>query len=406
MIAVLTRIFGFERLALAEDVAQDAFCRAVETWKIRGAPANPSAWLMTAAKRRAIDVLRRERTASDFAPQLASALASEWTLVPTVTELFGAGAIEDDQLRMIFSCCAPALSETAQIMLVLNLVCGFSVAEIAGAFLSGQAAVEKRIARGKKALAAAKELFDFDDAAFAARLDAVHAALYLLFNEGYHGASPRDAVRVELCREAMRLGLLLSEHRLAATPATFALCALMWLQAARLPARTDASGELRSLLEQDRGLWDRALIERGLRFLDLSAQGDAITPYHVEAAIASVHARAATCEATDWSAIVTLYDRLMRLKPSPVVALNRAIAVGQAEGPARGLEAIRAIAGRDRLERYPFYFAALADLEQRAGDDAGAARDFTRAAELARNPMERRFLTRRSAECSADPTGV
>lgn len=403
MIAVLTRIFGFGNLALAEDVAQDAFCRAVEVWKIRGVPDDPAAWLMRTAKNRAIDVLRREKTARAFAPELTRLIESEWTLVPTVGELFEPGAIADDQLRMIFSCCRPELSEPSQIMLVLNLVCGFSVGEIAGAFLSGHAAVEKRIVRAKKALAAAQHLFDLADHAFAERLDAVRAAVYLLFNEGYHGASPQKVVRAELCREALRLGRLLCEHRLTGTAETLALAALMHLQAARLPARIDTDGDLRPLPEQDRRLWDRQLIARGLQLLDRSATGELVTPYHLEAAIASVHAQAASIDDTDWPRIVEFYDRLLQIRPSPVVALNRAIAVGRAEGPARGREAIGTISDRSRLSQYPFYHAALGEFELLAGNGAAARTHFEKAMAAARNPAERRFFARRARCCTPEP---
>src|SRR5271154_5099057 len=248
MVAALTRIFGVHNLALAEDVVQDAFCRALEVWKFRGMPENPSAWLMATAKHRALDVLRRERTAQTFAPELGRLLQSEWTLAPAVEELFEPNAIKDDQLRMMFSCCHPRLTEEAQVALVLNILCGFSVDEVAGAFVSSHAAIEKRIARAKKVLAGSKRLFEIADAAdFSARLGAVHRALYLLFNEGYHGASAESAVRVELCQEAMRLNALLFDHPLAAIPATYALSAMMCLHAARLPARLDASGNLSAL---------------------------------------------------------------------------------------------------------------------------------------------------------------
>ncbi len=365
MVASLTRIFGVHNLALAEDVVQDAFCRALEVWKLRGVPENPSAWLMKTARNRAIDILRRERTARTFAPELGRLLESEWTLTPVVDEIFGAHAVKDDQLRMMFSCCHPRLSEAAQIALVLNISCGFCVSEIARAFFSSDAAIEKRISRAKKVLAGSKKLFDLSDLDFSARLAAVHRALYLLFNEGYHGASAESVVRVELCHEAMRLAGLLLEHPLASTPATHALAALMCFDASRLPARLDASGNLTSLFDQDRSRFDPKLVAEGQRLLQRSAEGSELTEYHVEAAIASVHAGARRAEDTDWGRIASLYDTLMTIRPTPVVALNRAIAVAQHEGPERGLEEIRAIADRDRLASYPFYHAALGDLELR-----------------------------------------
>lgn len=400
MVAVLTHVFGVHNLALAEDVVQDAFCRALEVWKFRGMPENPSAWLMTTAKNRALDVLRRERTARTFAPELGRLLQTEWTLAPAVEELFEPHAIKDDQLRMMFSCCHPRLPEETQVALVLHILCGFSVSEIASAFVSGHAAIEKRISRAKKVLAGSKKLFDVSGAEdFSGRLPAVQRALYLLFNEGYHGASAESAVRGELCREAMRLTGLLLEHPFAAIPATHALAALMRFHAARLPARVDASGNLSSLFDQDRSRWDSQLVAEGQRLLDLSATGEELSEYHVEAAIASVHAMAHRIEDTGWINIVSLYDKLMAIRPSPVVALNRAIAVAQHEGPERGLEEIRAIANAGRLAKYPFYFAALGELELRCGRHEIAHEHFRAAVALARNSMERRFFDQRVAAC-------
>jgi RNA polymerase sigma factor (sigma-70 family) len=400
MVVALTRLFGMHNLALAEDVVQDAFCRAIEVWKFKGVPANPSAWLMATAKHRAVDLLRRERTARTYEPELTRMIESEWTLVPTIHEVFSAHAIQDDQLRMMFSCCHPRLREDARVALVLHILCGFSVGEIAAAFVSGQAATEKRITRSKKVLAQSKKLFDVTaPGEFSARLPAVQRALYLLFNEGYHGASPETAVRAELCREAMRLTAMLLEHPLGKRPSTYALAALMDLHAARLPARVDAAGNLNSLLDQDRSQWDQRLVAEGVRLLEVSAKGSNVTEYHVEAAIAAVHARAKRMEDTEWGAIVALYDTLMKIRPSPIVALNRAIAVAQEEGPERGLEEIGLIPYRERLDGYPFYWAALGELELRRGGYEVAREHFGTATKLARNAMERRFLEQRVRAC-------
>jgi len=405
MVATLTRIFGVHNLALAEDVVQDAFCRALEVWSFRGMPENPSAWLMATAKNRALDVLRRERTARVFAPELGRLLESEWTLAPVMEDLFAANAIKDDQLRMMFSCCHPRLPEEAQVALILHILCGFSIDEVAGAFVNTHAAMQKRITRAKKILAGSKRLFDVTLAAeFSARLPVVLRTLYLLFNEGYHGASPEAAVRAELCREAMRLVSILLDHPLGKTPATHALLALMCLNAARLPARIDSSGDLHALFDQDRSQWDRQLVGEGSRFLELSAAGSELTEYHVEAGIAAAHAQAARAEETDWKLIVSLYDTLMTLNPSPIVALNRAIAIAQDEGPERGLEEVQSMGDRDRLVAYPFYFAALGELELRCGNRETARRHFSAASAVARNPMERRFLSGRIAVCERDAT--
>ncbi|HVI07370.1 MAG TPA: DUF6596 domain-containing protein [Candidatus Binatia bacterium] len=404
MVAALTRVFGVHNLALAEDVVQDAFCRALEVWRIRGAPENPSAWLMTAAKHRALDVLRRERTARTFAPELGRKLDSEWTLAPTVEQLLSAGAVKDDLLRMMFSCCHPRLTEEAQIALMLNILCGFTVDEVAHAFVSGHAAIEKRITRSKRVLAGAKKLFDLTKAEeFDARLPAVQRALYLLFNEGYHGASAEAAVRADLCHEAMRLASVLMESPQGRTPSTYALAALMCLHAARLPARVDSAGNLSPLFDQDRSQWDSRLIAEGQRLLDLSATGPALTDYHVEAAIAWVHASAPSFAETQWSEIVALYDTLMALRPSPVVALNRAIAMAQCQGAESGLREIRAIADAARLAKYPFYHAAMGELESRCGRGEAARGHFQTALDCARSPMEKRFLARRVAALESDP---
>jgi RNA polymerase sigma-70 factor (ECF subfamily) len=396
MVAALTRIFGFHNLALAEDVVQEAFCRATEVWAFRGVPENPSAWLMATAKNCALDVLRRERTARTYAPELGHLLESEWTLAPMIEEAFAPKAIKDDLLRMMFSCCHPQLAEEAQVALILHILCGFSVDEIASALVSTHAAIEKRITRGKKTLAKSRKLFDVTaPAEFASRLPAVHTALYLLFNEGYHGANPEFAVRSDLSREAMRLTAVLLENPLCALPRTYALAALMCLHAARLPARIDASGNLSSLFDQDRSTWDQQLIAEGISFLDRSATGSELSEYHLEAAIASVHATARGIDDTDWSKIVSLYDSLMTIHPSPVIALNRAIAIAQRDGPDRGIEEIEAITDRDRLKSYPFYWAALGEFELRSKRYETANGHFHSALALARNEAERHFFSQR-----------
>lgn len=399
IVAALSRIFGLGSLALAEDVAQDVFCRALEVWKLRGIPQNPSAWLMKSAKNRAIDLLRRDSTARNLVPELGRLLESEWTMVPTVNGMFEAETIKDDQLRMMFSCCDPGLSEDTQVGLMLYLLCGFTTSEIANAFLSKRGAMEKRITRGKAALATSNRLFDMADRELPQRLSAVHRALYLLFNEGYHGTSP-SGVRSELCREAMRLAALMLDNPVTSSPVTYALCALMWLNAARLPARTDSRGALIAFANQDHSLWDASLIAQGNAFLDRAARGEDVSEYHLEAAIASVHSSSPRGEETDWSRLVWLYDMLMNVRPSPVVALNRAIAVAQDAGPQRGIEEIRAIAHSERLASYPFLPAALGELELRAGDLENARKHFHEAATLARNPMERRFLEQRESAAS------
>lgn len=398
IVAALVRLFGVHRLALAEDVTQDAFARAIEIWKADGIPDNPGAWLMTAAKRRALDALRRERTADAHAALIAHELDAAR---PLLDEAFTEHAIRDEQLRMMFSCCQPGLAEEVQVALILNILCGLGAPEIANAFMVGRAAVEKRIARGKKTLASSLGLFDLGDADFAPRLSAVRRALYLLFNEGYHAASGDQAVRRELCRDARRLVGLLLDHGPAATPETWALAALMALHAARLPARVDAAGELNPLAEQDRSRWDRDLLAEGFALLARAGRGDRLGAFHVEAAIAAVHAVAPSLRETNWVAVVELYDMLVAIAPSPVVALNRAIAIGERDGAEEGIAALRAIDAGAAFARYPFHAAALAELEMRRGNARAAMMHFGDALALARSEAERKFLERRLEKARA-----
>jgi RNA polymerase sigma-70 factor (ECF subfamily) len=403
MVATLTRVFGVANLALVEDVVQDAVCRALETWKIRGVPDDPGAWLMRTAKNRALDRFRREQTARVYEAQVTRHVESEQALRAQVDEIDPAATIPDDQLRLMFSCCDPRLTEESQVALVLSILCGFSVAEIASAFLSRHEAVKKRITRAKAHLAGSKKLFELSDDDFAERLSSVQRALYLLFNEGFHGSSTDATVRAELCDEAMRLAALLAENPLTAKPATFALCSLMFLNAARLPARLEPSGDLTQLLDQDRSRWDQRLLCEGQRLLEASAMGKELTAYHLEAAIASLHMSTRDPQRTPWREIVALYDALMRVRPSPVVALSRALAIAQCEGAERGLLELHAIADRERLAAYPFYAAALGELELERGRRDVARAHYQTALTLARNPAERRFLERRIAACATDP---
>ena len=390
----------FHLRALAEDVVQDTLANAFEAWSYNGVPPHYSALLATAAKNRALDVFRRERTARKFAPEVRRLIESEWTLRPALDAMFLPDALKDDELRMMFTCCHPRLGEDAQVALVLHLLCALGVDEIASAFLVSPAAMEKRLSRGKKLLAESGHLFELTAADFLPRLSAVHRALYLLFSEGYHGASALAVVREDLCRDAMRLVRLLVDHAPAATAATYALAALMWLVAARLPARIDHAGNLKDLFEQDRSLWDEGLLSEGTRLLEQSASGAVLTEYHVEAGIAGMHATAANARETRWADIVELYDALLRIRPSPVVALNRCMAIAQHQGPPKALEAVRAIEDPSRLATYPFYPAVLGELELRRGRTEAARGHFAEARRLARNDGERRSLDHRLEECT------
>ncbi|HZE95543.1 MAG TPA: sigma-70 family RNA polymerase sigma factor [Planctomycetota bacterium] len=387
MVATLVRVLGPRHVDLAEDVVQDALCSALESWKYHGAPENPSAWLFQAARHRAIDLLRRNRTFDRAAQELSRRMQG----TP------GEGELRDDQLRMMFACAPPSLPPEAQVAVILKYLCGFGVGEIAQAFLTSVAAVEKRLARAKRSLQRGGVPDEIGAKGAAGRLDAVQQALYLLFSEGYHGSHPERSVREELCAEAFRMGALLAEHPATATRATFALLGLMSFHASRLPSRIDDSGSLILLEAQDRSLWSRPLIDQGFLFLSRSCADRELTPYHLEAGIAAQHALARSIEETDWRGIYKLYSLLHDLRPTAIVALNRAIALGRAENAQAGLRELEGIRETGGMKRYPFLEAARGDLEERAGRRPEARAHFQRALALARNDSERRVLQQRLA---------
>ena len=400
--ARLLRVIGPAHADLVEDIVQEALVRALSTWRIRGVPDNPSAWLLTVARNRAYDVLRREKVARRFAPELAEVLEGARAERNDFDKLFSAGPIADDLLRTMFSCCHPQIAEPGQVALILRTLCGFGPAEIANALLCGAAAIEKRLGRARAVLRQSGELYEVrSEVAIARRLPAVQRAIYLLFNEGYHASHPDRAVRKDLCAEAIRLALLLLDLEATATPATHALLALMFLGMARIDGRVDDSGALLFLEEQDRDKWDRRFMMEGYRYLSKAAQGDAITAYHIEAGIAAAHCTAQSVETTDWPAIVHAYDTLYRVRHNPVVGLNRIIALSYAAGPDEGLRALGELEGRKKLANYPFLPAAAADMHRRAGRLGKAAELYADAAELARTSAERNLLLRRLGECAS-----
>jgi RNA polymerase sigma-70 factor (ECF subfamily) len=401
MVSYLTRIVGLGRLDLAEDVVQDTLCRALETWSVHGLPDNPSAWLMRVARNRAIDLLRRDDQFRYFTPELTYLLKLREDL-PAEAPAFEK-EIQDDQLRMMFSCCHPELSTEAQVTLILKTLCGFSVSEIAHALLAGEDAIEKRLSRARKLFRSLGSFVEIADASeIRARMDAVYQAIYLLFNEGYHGSRPERTgppIHEDLCMEAIRLALLLSEHPEGGKPKTYALLALLCFHAARLPGRKDDDGGLIQLELQDRSRWERDLIGRGFHFLEKSSVGNELSEYHLESAIAALHCAAPTYEETEWDKILELYDLLYRLTPTPIVALNRAIALGQAVGPEEGLAELSKIPDPARLKDYPFYPAAQGEFHLLAGRLEEAAKRFEKAVKLARSQSETDFFERKLKAC-------
>jgi RNA polymerase sigma factor (sigma-70 family) len=398
MVSYLTRIFGLDRLDLAEDVVQDTLCRALETWPVYGLPDNPSAWLMRVARNRALDLLRREEHFRYFTPELIHLLRLREEL-PAESPAFEK-EIQDDQLRMMFSCCHPELSTEVQVTLILKILCGFSVSEIAHSLLTSKDAIEKRLGRARKLFRLSGTLVETSNASeVSERMEAVYQAIYLLFNEGYHSSQSKKTVREELCFEAIRLALLLSEHPEGEKPKTHALLALLCFHAARLPGRIDDDGGLIQLEIQDRSKWDRDLIGKGFQFLEKSSMGNEMSEYHLEAGIASLHCVSPTYEKTEWAKILDIYNLLFRLKPSPIVALNRAVASGNALGPEEGLAELNKIPDSARLKDYPFYPAAQGEFHLIAGRPKEAGKYFAIALKLARTPSEMKFFERKLNDC-------
>ena len=398
MIATLTRIFGIEHLSLAEDVVQEALSRALETWPYRGIPEKPSAWIMRASRNLALDVIRRQKSFRAKEAEIAQLMERDGSADETAT--FSEHEIADDRLRMMFVCCHPVIPSEAQVALALKTLCGFSVAEISHAFLTTEAAIAKRLTRAKQKIQEAHVPFEIPAGdELARRLDSVLQSLYLLFNEGYKASSGEKLVRRELCEEAIRLTELLAQHPAGNHPKTHALLALMLFNAARLAAREDDRGNLLRLEEQDRTRWDQAMIACGMSHLSESAAGGVVSEYHLQAGIAACHATAKDYQSTDWARILSLYDRLMEFDDSPVVALNRAVAVANVHGAKTGLEAVRAVRDGKKLDSYYLFYAVIGELEMRLNNREAAAQEFRKAFELTETKSERAFLLKRLRDC-------
>lgn len=392
--AVATLIRVLRDFDLAEDAVQEAFAEALRTWPDRGVPSNPGAWITTTARNRAIDRLRRERTLRDRIDTLTRVAELE-ALGGDETDV---SEIPDDRLRLIFTCCHPALSMESRVALTLRTLGGLTTGEIARAFLVGEPAMAQRLVRAKRKIRSAAIPYRVPPPELLGeRLPGVLAVLYLVFNEGYSTTSGR-LVRTDLCDEAIALGRVLV-RLMPGEPEAAGLLALMLLHHSRRRARVDGAGELVLLEDQDRAAWDHDMIDEGLRVLDAALAERHPGSYQLQAAIAALHARAPRPEDTDWPQIAALYERLELTSPSPVVALNRAVAVAMADGPARGLPLVDALAGD--LDGYHLLHATRADLLRRLGRLEDAAVAYRRALDLATNPSERSYLERRLAEVTA-----
>ena len=391
VLATLIRLLG--DFDAAEEALHDAFRAALEQWPRDGVPKNPRAWLVSAGRFKAIDAMRRLKRFDSLDDSASNADLAVTDSAAWADE----ESVEDDRLRLIFTCCHPALAPEAQVALTLREVCGLTTEEIARAFLAPAPTLAQRIVRAKAKIREAKIPYEVPSRGeLAARLDAVLRVVYLVFNEGYAASSGTSLTRADLSGEGIRLGRLLVD--LLPEPEAIGLLALMLLHEARRAARTSPSGEVILLEDQDRSIWDRALIEEGGRLVERALESRRFGPYTIQAAIAGVHAEARTAEDTDWGEIVGLYDVLWRMDPSPVIELNRAVAVAMRAGPAAGLDLVERILARGDLADYRFAHAARAELCRRLGRIADARESFERALALTKQEPERRFLERRLME--------
>ncbi|TDW96922.1 RNA polymerase sigma factor [Dinghuibacter silviterrae] len=398
MVSILTRIFGLHNVELVEDIVQDTHHQALCDWTCGPLPDNPGGWLMTVAKRKAINAIKRERTVRSFAGDMDALLKSEWTAAYTMDNVFLETEVRDSQLRMIFTCCHPALSPEAQVALTLKTLCGFGVAEIASALLTSEANVNKRLYRAREKFRSGGIDFTVPSGqALFERLDAVLLVIYLLFNEGYHSSGSNLAIRKDLCLEAMRLGMLLMDKpSLKGYPQTPALMALMCFHTARFEARDEG---LVLLEEQDRSRWDQDLIVEGLRFLSESAGGSHVTEYHLEAAIAAEHCLAPRFCDTNWRKIYDYYIALLRIKPSPVIRLNLAVISSMTEGLQAAIAQLHALEADGSLSAYPLLYASLGEFYFQCGDNETALAYFERSITFTRVPATIEVLERKASAC-------
>ena len=396
MVSTLARNFGVAHLKLAEDVVQEALAKALQTWPYYGIPRNPAAWITQVSKNLALDVIRREKVLRNKEIAIARFMDQSSARSNGQDSRFFEREIRDDSLWMMFMCCHPLVPQEAQVALALKTLCGFSPAEIARAFFTSEAAIAKRLTRAKQKIREASIPFELPAGEeLTERLDGVLKTLYLLFNEGYKASGGKNLIREELCHEAIRLGSLLAEHPAGNRPRSHALLALMFLNGARLPSRVDTDGNILRLKEQDRSCWDQAMIAQGLYHLMQSTEGDEISEYHIQAGIASCHCAATDYESTDWQRILSLYDLLTEMDESPVVALNRAVAVSNVHGPKAGIEAVEGIRNREQLKSYYLLYAVLGEFEALLNNPKTAINYFRKSLELATIKSEKKFLSKR-----------
>lgn len=395
--SVLTRIFGIENIELAEDVVQDTLLKALQHWPYNGIPDNPSAWLFRSAKNRAVDILRHKKLNQKYSEELTAYPNSEWVFGGKINEFFSENEIKDDLLRMIFTCCHPELPAESQIALALKNLCGFSISEIAKAFLTNEAVITKRLARAKDKFRDSLIRFEIPAGSeLEGRLKNVLSTLYLLFNEGYNSGKQEILIREDLINEAIRLTEIVIEHPLTEKPEVHALLALMYLHFSRTPARIDDSGNIFLLKDQDRNLWNKKLIAKGLEYLEKSASGNMISEYHLQAGIAYFYTTSENFEKTDWEKILNLYNLLYEMNNSPIIGLNRAIVIAQLHGAKAGIDEINDLqyksSSGDQLENYYLYYSTMGELYYQMENYPEAKIFLGKAIEMTTSDAEKKLL--------------
>jgi RNA polymerase sigma factor (sigma-70 family) len=399
--SVLTRIFGPHNLELAEDVVQDTLLEAMKVWNYKGVPENPVAWLYKVAKNKALNIVNREKYKREYTSESAHFLRSEWTANAALENLFSESEIQDDQLRMMFTCCHPSISSDSQVSLTLKTLCGFSIPEIAKAFLTTDENINKRLKRARQTIREDRIAFEVPEGLqLEQRLDAVIQTIYLLFNEGYSASKGNDVIRYELCGEAIRLAEIIANNSIIKKKSNvYASLGLMYLNASRFRSRLNAKGEILTMAEQDRSQWDRDLMQKGFYYLE-QASNQNISVYHILATISAYHCTAPDFESTDWASILSLYDKLLLIDNSPVVVLNRAVALAKVSGPKKAIEELRGIQEHASMKANHLFYSALAEFYMQLNKYKEAAENLNMAISLSPLEAEKNLLRKKREVCN------
>jgi len=403
LISVLTKILGPANIDLAEDVVQDAFVEAINQWTYKGVPENPMGWLYKVAKYKAINFIKQEKVKQEYSSEINHFLQSELTAEPAMDHYFSEPEIADGQLRMIFTCCHPSISPDSQIALTLKTLCGFSIPEIAKAFLTNEENINKRLVRARQNIRENNVKFEVPSGTeFNNRLDTVLETIYLLFNEGYNSSHGNEIIRFELCEEAFHLAQIIIDYpKLVEKSQVYALLSLMLLNASRFKARVDENGCIVEMAKQNRDIWNQDLIGKGIEYLDKSIENDSISKYQILATISAHHCTASSDKTTDWESILALYQNLSQIDASPVVLLNKAVAVSKVIGLKEATDDLLALSSNTLLNKYPYYYSTIAEFYLLQGNNTEALIYFEKAISFSTNQKEIEYLIEKVKHCKS-----